>query len=103
MWKDIVLSIGMSIGEALCINQLDSKKRKKHSGKIESILQKELEQFSDSSLDNPSFHSYVKGLAFKQHMQGYFYTNDFQQNHVQSYKKSMVECVSDAVPNIKAD
>lgn len=90
----------MAIGEALCFNQLDEKKCRKYSTKLDSILQDLLSEFADTSLDCGAFHSYVKSHAFKQHIQPFFCTIYSSEIHTQSYKQCLIECIRDTVPGL---
>ena len=66
MWEDITLSIVSAVGEAVCINWIDKKKREKFNNKINAIIAENLKSFEDTSLDCNDFYTLVQSRNFIQ-------------------------------------
>jgi len=68
MWKDIVLSVGAAVGEAIYLNHLDEQKSSRYHSKLETILEKLLNDFADTSLDCGDFHKLVSKSEYQQYL-----------------------------------
>lgn len=91
MWEDITLSIVSAIGEAICINWLDKKKREKCNNKINTIIIENLNSFADTSLDCSDFYLLVQGRNFIAIIKNYFcslrdgFSNTEYINNIEEY------------------
>ena len=74
MWEDITLSIVSAVGEAICINWIDKKKREKFNNKISAMIAENLKSFADTSLDCNDFYTLVQSRNFIQIIKNYFCT-----------------------------
>ena len=64
MWEDIILSISSAVGEAICTNWIDKRKRDKLNNKINNIVIEKMSSFADTSLDCNDFYKFVQNRNF---------------------------------------
>lgn len=100
MWPDIILSLGTSVCEAVCINQLDQKKKEKYNNQLTSILQNLLGNFADTSLDCGEFHSFVSSSGFVHHIRMFFHTIYSNDLSTEPYRLSLEKYICDTFPNL---
>jgi len=91
MWEDITLLIVSAVGEAICINWIDKKKREKFNNKINAMIAENLKYFADTSLDCNDFYTLVQSRNFIQIIKNYFCTlrdglsNTEYMNNIEEY------------------
>lgn len=73
MWADILVSITISIGEALFDNLFGLMNINKNKKILEKICKKLLEKFVDSSLDNDDFYNFVRSDKFISYLRTYYF------------------------------
>ena len=56
MWEDIILSISLAVGEAICTNWIDKRRREKLNNRINNIVVERMNSFADTSLDCNAFY-----------------------------------------------
>ncbi len=100
MWKDIVLSVGSVIGEAIFLNRLDEQKTKKYHDKLNISLQSLLGVFADTSLDCGDFYKLVNSSSFSQHIRMFFYTIYYDKSSTTSYQNCLVEYICATIPKL---
>ena len=72
MWEDIILSISSAVGEAICTNWIDKRKRDKLNNKINNIVIEKMSSFADTSLDCNDFYKFVQSRNFIEIVKNYF-------------------------------
>lgn len=60
MWADILLSITMSVSEAIGCSYIEKKKKGKMLKELSKIISEHFEEFADSSLDCNDFIYWLK-------------------------------------------
>lgn len=73
MWKDILISLAMSISEAIFVDKIEKNKAKKIEGKLNEYILKEFNEFSDTSLDCDDFARVIKSRSFVEMLRNYFF------------------------------
>lgn len=100
MWKDIVLSVGAAVGEAIYLNHLDEQKSSRYHSKLETILEKLLNDFADTSLDCGDFHKLVSSSGFCHHIRMFFYTMYYDKTTTTTYQSCLSDYIHSAVPKL---
>lgn len=72
MWADILLSITMSVSEAIGCSYIEKKKKGKMLKELSKIISEHFEEFADSSLDCNDFYLLVKSKKFIEIMRNFF-------------------------------
>lgn len=72
MWEDIILSISSAVGEAICTNWIDKRKRAKLNNRIDNIVVERMNSFADTSLDCNDFYKLVRSRNFIEIIKNYF-------------------------------
>lgn len=72
MWEDIILSISSAVGEAICTNWIDKRKRAKLNNRIDNIVAERMNFFADTSLDCNDFYKLVRSRNFIEIIKNYF-------------------------------
>ena len=79
MLSEISLAISISIGEALCINILNSSKRRRIKKRLDDIAIVSIDKFANSSIDTYEFQAMVSSIHFKEMLRNYYVAiNDLQ-------------------------
>lgn len=100
MWKDILLSAGSAVGEAVYLNYLDDQKAKKHREKLNGMLYALLDEFADTSLDSGDFYNLVISSGFVHHIRMYFYTFYNDPPSTESYQNCLADYIHATIPNL---
>lgn len=74
MWEDILLSVAMSISEAIGAGFVEHKKKTKLLKKLENQISIQLNEFADSSLDCNDFYVLVQSRKFIEIVRNFFLT-----------------------------
>lgn len=72
MWEDIILSISLAVGEAICTNWIDKRRREKLNNRINNIVVERMNSFADTSLDCNAFYQLVQSRNFIEIIKNYF-------------------------------
>ena len=72
MWGDILLSITMSISEAIGCSYIEKKKKEKMLKELSKIISENFEEFADSSLDCNDFYLLIKSKKFIEIIRNFF-------------------------------
>lgn len=72
MWADILLSITMSVSEAIGCSYIEKKKKGKMLKELNKIISEHFEEFADSSLDCNDFHLLIKSKKFIEIIRNFF-------------------------------
>lgn len=72
MWADILLSITMSVSEAIGCSYIEKKKKGKMLKELSKIISEHFEEFADSSLDCNDFYLLIKSKKFIEIMRNFF-------------------------------
>ena len=97
MWKDIMMSIGTAVMEALGATYLEKKEQKKVVNALKVAVDEGIKEFEDTSLDCADFHMFVKSQRFMEMMRNLFMTiedgknRDLYINSIEEYVKK--ECI----------
>lgn len=74
MWGDIILSLTISVSEAMCVSFLNRKKLEKFNTKLPTLVEKLFDEFADTSLDSNQFARIISSRAFKEMLRNYFFS-----------------------------
>lgn len=101
MWKDILLSIGLTIAETIGCKYIDKKKKQEMVGKINVIIDKNFKEFADTSLDCNDFYLLIKSRKFIELIRNFFVGISDGMDQVQ-YKENIKKCILEECPHINS-
>lgn len=99
MWEDILLSVAMSVSEAIGAGVVEHKKKAKLLKNLENQINVQLNEFADSSLDCNDFYLLVQSRKFVEIVRNFFLTINDEMDRSQ-YIERVEQYVSNECKNV---
>lgn len=74
MWPDIILSISISVGEAICIEILEKIKKNETQKELHKIIDKNFDCFENSTLNSGEMNYLIRSRQFVELLRNYYFT-----------------------------
>lgn len=99
MWGDILLSVTMSVSEAIGCGYIEKKRKEKMLKELSKIINRHFEEFADTSLDSNDFYLLIKSKKFIEIIRNLFVSiNDGMDRNL--YIDNMEQFIYDECENI---
>lgn len=74
MWPEIILSLSLAVGEAICTEILEKKKKNELHKELHKIIEKNFDCFKNSPLNTGEMHYLITSRQFIELLRNYYFT-----------------------------